>query len=389
MTIGTSNQTQISYIKEVTAGVTPANPAMKILRMTGESLQGSNSTTVSDEIRSDRSIADLILTDQSVAGDVMGELSGATYDDFFESALFADQTWAASTVTAKTTIASTASGFTDSANGFITGGLKVGSYYKVTGSTNPLNNRVYKVLTVLAGTITTYPAPNTVVAAGPSMSILGSTIWNGVKDSSYSMQKTIKDATVPSYINYKGVRIGTFKLDFSVGAIAKITFGLVGLTSTPTETQISGLTEVAAGTTGVMNCVSNVTEIIARGAGVTTALKFTDLSLSYDNKLRELKAIGTLGNVAVRAGTIEAKATLNPYFENIELLNSFVNNSSLEIAVYVTSADGYSYVFSFPAVKFLSQDLTAGGKDQDMIIKGETQAILDPVSLSTIRISKF
>jgi hypothetical protein len=389
MTIGTSNQTQISYIKEIIPGVTPVNPAMKILRMTGESLQGSNSTTVSEEIRSDRSIADLILTDQSVAGDVMGELSGLTYDEFFESALFADVTWVPSTVTAKTTIASTASGFTDSANGFITGGLKVGSYYKVAGSTNPLNNRVYKVLTVVAGTITTYPAPNTVVAAGSSMSITGSTIWNGVKDSSYSMQKTIKDATVPSYINYKGVRIGTFKLDFSVGAIAKITFGLVGLNSAPTETQISGLTEVAAGTTGVMNCVSNVTEIVARGAGVTTALKFTDLSLSYDNKLRELKAIGTLGNVAVRAGTIEAKATLNPYFENIELLNSFINNSSLEIAVYVTSADGYSYVFSFPAVKFLSQDLTAGGKDQDMIIKGETQAILDPASLSTMRISKF
>ena len=88
-------------------------------------------------------------------------------------------------------------------------------------------------------------------------------------------------------------------------------------------------------------------------------------------------------------GTIAAKNTINPYFENIELMNAFLSNTSFELAVQLTGADGYNYVISFPNVKFLSQDISAGGKDQDLVIKGETQAILDGATGVTIRIDKF
>ena len=390
MTIGTSNQTQISFIKEVTPGTTPTTPTMQILRMTGETLKAANSTTVSDEIRSDRSTSDLILTDQNVSGDISGELSGVTYDALLEAALFSDATWTVAQTVAKTTVAATATGFTDSANGLISAcHLQVGQYFKVSGFTDPLNNIVYKALTVVAGEVTTYPAPASTDTAGDSVFLKGSTITNGVTDASFTIQKKFKDTTAASYLNFRGMRVSTMKLDLAVGAIAKVAFGFMGMTATPTETQISGLTETAATTTAIMNCVSNVTNIVAKGNGITTSLYFTDLSMSYDNKLRELKAIGTLGNIAVRPGTIEAKATLNPYFENIELLNVFLANNSFELSFQVTGSDGNNYVFSYPSVKFLSQDISAGAKDQDLIIKAEVQAILDTTTLKTMRIDRF
>lgn len=388
--IGTSNRTKLSYIKEVTPGVTPDTPAMQLLRYTGETLQSSNSTTVSAEIRSDRATADLVLTDQTNSGDINCELSGTTYDDFFEAALFADDTWTVPVAATATTIASTVSGFTDSGNGFISAAhLEAGQFVKVSGFANPLINIVYELLTVSAGVITTYPAPAAAVAAGAAVKVSGSTIKNGVTDHSFTIQKTFADLADESYVIFRGARISTMKIDLAVGALAKIAFGFMAVSGDTTETQISGLTEDDPTTTSVMNCVSDVTSIIARSTGITTTLYFTDLSLSYDNKLRELKAIGRLGSIDIRAGTIEAKATINPYLENIELLTAFLNNDSFTLAFQMTGSDGYSYVFSYPKVKFNSQDISAGAKDQDMIIKGEVQAILDPASLSMMRIDRF
>jgi hypothetical protein len=43
-----------------------------------------------------------------------------------------------------------------------------------------------------------------------------------------------------------------------------------------------------------------------------------------------------------------------------------------------------------PKVKFTTQTLAAGGRDTDMIINGEVQAILDPLSnVAAMRIDRF
>jgi len=178
-------------------------------------------------------------------------------------------------------------------------------------------------------------------------------------------------------------------LSLSVGTIASGSFSLMGTTSETTETAITGATYVPATTTALMNCVSDVTEIKMKNADLTQIFYFNDLSLTYDNALRELKAIGHLGSIDIRAGTIQAGATVNPYFESISVLKAFEENEALELSFAISGADGYSYVFSYPKAKFASQNVGAGAKDQDLIVNGEMTAILDPVSLSTIRIDRF
>lgn len=388
MAIGTSNQTEVSFIEEATAGITPATPALQIMRMTGETLQGTLSTTVSEEIRADRSTSDLIPTDQSNSGDLNFELSGGTYDKFFKALLFADADWTVLDYTGDG-IAATATGFTDADSGFATEGVQVGQFIKAAGFTNPLNNRLYKVLTVAAGEITTDPAPAATQTAGVDKTFTGSTVKNGVTDHSFTAVKKYKDLAVPSYEIFRGLRIGSMSLQLSVGAIASGSFSFMGTTSETTETAITGSTYLPASTTALMNCVSNVTEIKMKSASSSETFYFNDLSLSYDNALRELKAIGNLGSIDIRAGTIVAGATVNPYFESIGLLQTFKNNEALELSFAMTGADGWSYVFSYPKAKFASQSVSAGAKDQDLIVNGELTAILDPTSLSTMRIDRF
>lgn len=93
MSNGTSNRTALRYIAEVTPGTTPATPALKDIRYTGESLNFDRTSATSKEIRSDRNTANLIPVKASSGGDVNYELSSQSFDDFLEAALCG--TWSA------------------------------------------------------------------------------------------------------------------------------------------------------------------------------------------------------------------------------------------------------------------------------------------------------
>jgi tail tube protein len=82
-----TNRVKISKVRETTFGVTPANPAFKQIRQTSSSLAANPKTVITNEIRSDRQVTDLILVDQDAGGDVAGELAFGVADDDFEEAL--------------------------------------------------------------------------------------------------------------------------------------------------------------------------------------------------------------------------------------------------------------------------------------------------------------
>lgn len=74
-------------------GVTPANATdWKELRYTSSSLAAAPQTTMSNEIRSDRQVADLVGVGQQVTGDIGFELAATSYDDLIEAAC--QGTWA-------------------------------------------------------------------------------------------------------------------------------------------------------------------------------------------------------------------------------------------------------------------------------------------------------
>ncbi len=82
-----TNRVAIAKVRETTFGVTPASPAFKAIRETSSSLAANPTTVVSNEIRGDRQVTDLILTGESAGGDVGGELAFQVADDDLEEAL--------------------------------------------------------------------------------------------------------------------------------------------------------------------------------------------------------------------------------------------------------------------------------------------------------------
>jgi hypothetical protein len=70
-----SNRVRVSVCRELTPGVTPVTPRMRIARITGESLQYNPEFVDSEELRDDRMMSDPILTMQSSSGGVNFEFS--------------------------------------------------------------------------------------------------------------------------------------------------------------------------------------------------------------------------------------------------------------------------------------------------------------------------
>src|SRR3954453_3856399 len=87
MPLQSPNRVAIAKVRETTFGVTPTTPAFKGIREVSSSLAVNPQTVISNEIRSDRQVPDLILVGMQAGGDVAGEMSFQTMDDDMEEAL--------------------------------------------------------------------------------------------------------------------------------------------------------------------------------------------------------------------------------------------------------------------------------------------------------------
>jgi hypothetical protein len=167
-----ANRVQLAYCREVTPGVTPTTPTMRIARMTGEGFSYRPEYTDSEEIRADRMNSDPILVGFTSEGSANIELSypeDKTFiSDAIASALFSD--WSGMAGRFNDGVAdSIITGVTASSKTYaVTTGqaFVVGQLVQASGFTNALNNRVFRAFT---GTnATAVVAPSTVTLADES-----------------------------------------------------------------------------------------------------------------------------------------------------------------------------------------------------------------------------
>ena len=104
---GTSNRVALRQVAEVTWGTIPATPTFEAIRFTSESLNYNADFITSEEIRSDRMTPDTIQVSSQAGGDINGEWSYATYDEFIAAAMYGAWATTATEETAQTDISIT------------------------------------------------------------------------------------------------------------------------------------------------------------------------------------------------------------------------------------------------------------------------------------------
>jgi len=394
---GTSNRVALRQIPEVTWGTTPATPALAAVRFTSESINYNADFITSEEIRADRMTPDTIQVSSSAGGDIMGEWSYASYDDFIEAALYS--TWvttgtalgpAITLAIVKTPGTPNTWAITDSANGLAANAWVVGQFLRVTGFATA-GTFFAEILTIAAGSVTIAPLSDVASeVAGDSVTITPMNyVRNGTTKKSFTIQKAFTDLAVPELWNFTGARISKWELELETGSILKTMFGILAKDAAMTETQFAGATTPAANTNTVLNAVDNIASIVFdRDPGGATYY-FNSLKISMDNSLRGQEAVGTLGFIGVEAGRLMLEGDIELYFENSSLFDKFRAATAFSLSFLARDAAGNSYIVTIPRAKYTSMEIVAGGNDQDIFATAKFEGIINTAGTYQYQISRL
>jgi len=385
MAIPSTNYVDFAYIAEVTRGTTPATPTFQRLPITSVGLGDQIDTAVSEVIRSDRQTDDLVVVNSTVGGDCAYELSYAPYKPLLTSLL---QGTAAVTVavSAATDIAAVnaTSEYTSSTTNFVTEGIVVGNFVRISGFSDPANNGVFRVVTVGASSLIV-DATLVDESATPAIDIDAVTIRNGAEvPEAYSFRKQMNapGGTVALFY-YRGCMINTMSFNFETGSILNGDMNVVGMTSEGTATAISGESVDAVPAYDIMNSVSSITSIDI--TGLPAGVEFKTLNLAIDNQINQAEAIGTLGAVDLVPFSLQITGDIELYFEDTTVYNLYKQATDFSVAFTLEDASGNQIVMYMPKCKFEELSEPVDGKDNFLMESGSLRALRDATTDTMIQ----
>jgi hypothetical protein len=384
MPLASSSLVQVRYIAEATFGVIPGAGNPKNLRITGESLNYDISKESSKEINSTRTVSSVTATTASANGGVNGELSYQEWDTLMAATL--QSTWtvfgtngvsgASSSIayTATTLTASVATAGNDS-----WASLKKGQWFRVVHAASPNDGKLFRVSSSVAPstTVITLDAgtPASVAATLVGGFIQTRRLTHGVIQTSYVIERANTD--ISQFLAYTGMTPSKMTIQVQSASLSSISFDFMGKSATRgAATQLPG-SPVNSYAFDVQSGVSGSSCALWEGGAPITGTFVKSVQLTYDNALRSQEAICTLGAVAIGSGTINLTGTLSVYFADGTLFDKFKTNTNSSLAFSSLDTAGNGYVFSMPVVNITSWKVSAGSKDQDMMIDINFTALRD------------
>ena len=264
----------LSIISETTFGVTPSTPEMTQLRHTSCSLVLSKDTFQSNELRSDRQVADVRVGAQKISGDIGLELMYGDYDNLLEGALF-------------------------------------GSW----------NSNVLKA---------------------------------GTTQKSFTIERQFKDIT--QYGVFTGCTVDKFSLDIKPNAIVTGSFSVVGKGASYSGTPLDA-SPTAASSNSPLDSFTGVMK-----EGGATVAYVTGISLSIQNNLSPNYVVGSNQTPFITAGRTNVSGTLSCMFQDLTMLNKFINETETSVEVTLGNGVTKSYTILIPRVRYTGGDNGVSGE---------------------------
>jgi hypothetical protein len=140
-------------------------------------------------------------------------------------------------------------------------------------------------------------------------------------------------------------------------------------------------------TADVLNAVDNITDILINGVEDPNC-SFTSVEFTVENNLRAQPCIGQLANSGIGLGQTNVTGTIEAYLLDRTFFERYLNFETVSISFRATLG-GDSYLFDFPAVKFVTGTTDTPGNDADVLVNVEFNAKRDPASDYMIAINKF
>lgn len=340
------------YVAEATYGVIPATPIFKPIRHTGTTLGLSKEALQSEEIRSDRQIADFRHGAYQVGGDINMELSFASFDDLLEATLLG--TWVATYTTGQQSLSAAVGSFARTTGSFVTDGFSVNEVVVPSGFTNAGNKGRFRVTAVAALTLTVTPLDGQTMAVESAASArqidsLKATLKAGTTRRSFTIERFFGDIqTVDKpYHRFTGVEFNTLGLAISANAMVTGTFGVLGQNMVTDTAVVAGATYLNPTVTSPLD---SFTGTLNEG-GVPIAV-VTEIQLNLENGLEARFVVGSKASIQPSIGRSNCSGQVTAYFENSLLLDKFINEVESNIVFELPDGAGNKYIFTLPRIKY-------------------------------------
>ena len=365
-----TNRVALRFKEETTAG-TLITGAYAPLQYTGTSDLGATpETVVSDIIRSDRQVNDLIKTNESIGGSFDTELSPGVFDALLLGALQASA-WSspaqADIFTGTLTLASSSISHAT----LTTTDVDPGDFIRVSKGAV---TKFYRVTAKTSTSLTVEGNPSADFSNGAGFTVTrGTYAKNASASSSFSFEREYADQSTPTFEYLTGLEIDSFSVSASASSIVTASFGMLGRSHNSTTSRPGTISTGADIATTPFNASNNVATI---GEAGTPGLQVcTELTMEVSNNLRERNVVGVQGAQSIGSGEFNVTGQLSVYFEDNVLLEKLLNNTETSLSFGFASSDGSALIFEMPAIKFSEGVPEVSGKNEDVMLNLGYQAI--------------
>lgn len=375
----------VAYKKETTWGTLAGAASGKQLRRVTSNFNLVKDAYESNEIRTDRQVADFRHGVRSATGSINGELSPATYADFMGSVVAKD--FASITLGAATSCTVTVTGTTykiiRSAGSWITDGVKVGMVVRATGlTTSGDNSRNLLVAAVTATDLTVVPLNGVALTAqgtGTSVTLTapGKQTFvpaTGHTDDSYSVEEWYSDIAQSEV--YTGSKVNSVGVQLPATGLATVDIGFSAKDLGSKGTTQYFTSPTAQNANGIFAAVNGVVLVQGAAVGLITSADFT-IERATDNAV----AVGSNAIADIFTGRIRVTGNMSVYFQDAAFRNYFDDETPISLVFAVTTnntATADFVTFTIPKAKLV--DFNKDDNELGIIASCGFQALLNDVT---------
>lgn len=357
------------YIPEVTAGVTPTNPAWYPLRNTGGVPALTRDALVSNELDGSRETSSIRTGNKQITGEFAIELSAESQDELLAGAM--TSSWVAGSTVAGLTIDVSASGktFTRSAGDFTTS-VEVGDLIAFPDLAGD-NAKPFIVTAVSALVVTGAGIPHTLTDETDVTTdlIIGDKLETGNLCKTYSVLTvfTGKCGTVDAYLLTKGVEFSGFSIEQAVNAMVTGSFPFIGLSQ-------EVLSALPSGSTFPYSFDAEpFASVDVSAFNGTAPLKLIDtFTITNDNATSAQFELGNDSVAFVERGRAANTFSLAGKLYDMTLLNLFLNETQVEMTSILSGVTG-AMSFTLKRAELTAATPEVGGPESVTItIEGQS-----------------
>lgn len=360
-----ANQVRLYYATETEFNETPdGSKQLQELGFTTADLKVNPVYQDSEEVRSDRQLAQQPKVGEDAGGRFDAELSMRALNDFFAACL--GTTW--TTVSPGAITCAITAGGTQTL--VAASGLNVfanARYIKVAGAANSANNGLKKIVSVSDTTITLAAGSLTNNEASPSLTLTAKYARTGQTLTSFLFEQkfTAMDNGSDRFKRLSGVCVNEISLDIAAKSRVKAAVTLLAASGAYASATAGTGTNLAKTALPIITTNANVATIYRGGSAIVVPVQ--SLPLTIKNNLRPRPALGTQNTLAFGLNEFDVAGTINAYFTKKDLVDEMISGTTSALEFALNDAGGKLLNFYMPLVKITAGEPNPSNKNSDVM----------------------